>query len=169
MHALPLLGNTHTHALHSSPLLPLLLLLSLSSLQLLSLLLQLQASSAQGVELFEDLLWDIAKLSFAEHIFAPSLTHFPAKPDSEGFAESRAIVGDMFDTAGHPYSFALHLDLQDPIVLVAETEQDYLRWTAVLKIACDANSEANVEKLKKLVIPDYCKDPVHPDHPTAGN
>ncbi|CAM9190588.1 unnamed protein product [Ectocarpus sp. 13 AM-2016] len=26
----------------------------------------------------------------------------------------------------------------------------------------------DAEKAKKLVIPEYCKDPVHPDHPTAG-
>jgi hypothetical protein len=126
-----------------------------------------QASSAQGVELFEDLLWDVAKLSFAEHIFEPSLTYFPPKPEKEAVADSKAVTGDMFD-ASNPFSFALHMDLQDPVVLVADTEADYLRWTTVLKVACDANSETNPEKLKKLVIPDFCKDQSHPDRPTAG-
>lgn len=37
-----------------------------------------QASSAQGIELFEDLLWDLAALSFVPHVFQPSLTFFPA-------------------------------------------------------------------------------------------
>lgn len=37
-----------------------------------------QASSAQGIELFEDLLWDLASLSFIPHVFQPSLTLFPA-------------------------------------------------------------------------------------------
>lgn len=36
-----------------------------------------QASSAQGIELFEDLLWDLASLSFVTHVFEPSLTFFP--------------------------------------------------------------------------------------------
>lgn len=36
-----------------------------------------QASSAQGIELFEDLLWDLASLSFATRVFEPSLTFFP--------------------------------------------------------------------------------------------
>ena len=38
---------------------------------------QTQASSAQGIELFEDLLWDLASLSFVSHVFQPSLTFFP--------------------------------------------------------------------------------------------
>ncbi|CAM9536665.1 unnamed protein product [Chrysoparadoxa australica] len=141
-----------------------------------------QASSAQGVELFEDLLWDVAKLSFAEHIFEPSLTFFPGSSKASGCflslwhliggghkaPNSKEIVGDLFDVDHHPFSFALQLDLHDPVVLVAESEADFLRWTAVLKIACDANSETNPEKLKKLTIPDFCKDPFHADHPTVG-
>ncbi|CAM9454595.1 unnamed protein product, partial [Pylaiella littoralis] len=42
------------------------------------------------------------------------------------------------------------------------------RWTVVLRVACQANSEVDPEKAKKLVVPEYCKDPIHPDHPTAG-
>ena len=38
----------------------------------------LQASSAHGIELFEDLLWDLATLSFVPHVFQPTLTFFPA-------------------------------------------------------------------------------------------
>lgn len=127
-----------------------------------------QASSAQGVELFEDLLWDMAMLSFEERIFEPSLTFFPYKPEAEGIAESVAALGPMFDLDSQPLSFALHLDLQDPVVLVADTVEDWMRWTAVLKIACDANSETNAEKAKKLTIPDYCTDAMHPDKPTVG-
>ncbi|CAM9397615.1 unnamed protein product, partial [Phaeothamnion confervicola] len=130
-----------------------------------------QASSAQGVELFEDLLWDVASLSFANHIFEPSLAFFPSKPLAEALAESRAAVGDLFDQGSSnaaPWSFALLTEGQDPVVLAADSEADWLRWTAVLRTACDANAEVNAEKLKKLIIAEYCKDPVHPDHPTAG-
>lgn len=37
----------------------------------------IQASSAHGIELFEDLLWDLATLSFVPHVFQPTLTFFP--------------------------------------------------------------------------------------------
>ncbi len=73
----------------------------------------------------------------------------------------------MFDGV-HLYSFALHVDLQDPIVLSTDTEADFLRWTVALRIACEANSETDPERLKKLVVPDFCKDLSHPDKPTAG-
>ena len=75
-----------------------------------------QASSAQGVELFEDLLWDIAKLSFAEHVFAPALTYFPAKPDSEGVAESKFFVGDIFDLPGECDERAEDMELSCQVV-----------------------------------------------------
>ncbi len=68
----------------------------------------------------------------------------------------------------HPYSFALHVDLQDPVVLATDTEADFLRWTVALRIACEANAETNPERLKRLIVPDFCKDLSHPDKPTAG-
>lgn len=44
---------------------------------------QMQASSAQGIELFEDLLWDLATLSFVPHVFQPSLTFFPGNSSDD--------------------------------------------------------------------------------------
>lgn len=38
---------------------------------------RIQASSAHGIELFEDLLWDLGTLSFVPHVFQPTLTFFP--------------------------------------------------------------------------------------------
>lgn len=63
----------------------------------------LQASSAQGIELFEDLLWDLASLSFATHVFEPSLTLFPVnigmgdKDSSDGTAARRACAVDTIE------------------------------------------------------------------------
>lgn len=56
-----------------------------------------QASSAQGIELFEDLLWDLAALSFVPHVFQPSLTFFPASAtdgeDPNGAKEAATATG----------------------------------------------------------------------------
>eukprot|EP01084_Bolivina_argentea_P245060 410395_1 len=119
-----------------------------------------QASSAQRIELFEDLIWDIAKLSFSEHIFEPSLTFFPSRTLK---IDSKAERSDDIFEGVHPYSFALHVDLQDPVVLATDTETDFLRWTVALRIACEANAETNPERLKRLVVPDFCKDLSHPE------
>ncbi|CAM9205957.1 unnamed protein product, partial [Scytosiphon promiscuus] len=140
-----------------------------------------QASSAQGIELFEDLLWDLATLSFVPHVFQPTLTFFPGSGGGDDIIASADGVGPetrkiaetseasvRAQLARYPRSFALVRDGQEPVILVAETDSDYHRWTVVLRLACLANSEVDPEKAKKLVVPDYCKDPVHPDHPTAG-
>ncbi|CAM9405507.1 unnamed protein product, partial [Ectocarpus sp. 4 AP-2014] len=140
-----------------------------------------QASSAQGIELFEDLLWDMATLSFVPQVFQPTLTFFPGNANGEDTNTAREEIGKgvrnateateasvCAQLARYPRSFALVRDGEEPVILVADTDSDYHRWTVVLRIACQANSEVDVEKAKKLVIPEYCKDPVHPDHPTAG-
>ncbi len=80
---------------------------------------------------------------------------------------NKGSEGDIFETV-YPYSFALHVDLQDPIVLATDTDTDFLRWTVALRIACEANAETDPERLKRLVMPDFCKDLSHPDKPTAG-
>ncbi len=80
---------------------------------------------------------------------------------------NKGSEGNIFETV-YPYSFALHVDLQDPIVLATDTDTDFLRWTVALRIACEANAETDPERLKRLVMPDFCKDLSHPDKPTAG-
>ncbi len=104
-------------------------------------------------------------MSFSEHIFEPSLTFFPSRALK---IDSKAERSDDIFEGVHPYSFALHVDLQDPVVLATDTETDFLRWTVALRIACEANAETNPERLKRLVVPDFCKDLSHPDKPTAG-
>ncbi|KAG5182671.1 hypothetical protein JKP88DRAFT_348674 [Tribonema minus] len=137
-----------------------------------------QSSTAHAADAAEDLLADAAALAAAAPqsaaaaaaaaAFAPPLTAFPPKAEADGIYESLATTGDMFD-AEKPYSFALHLDLQDPFVLAADTEADWVRWTAALRIACDANAEPDAARRGALPrVPDYCRDASHPDRPTAG-
>lgn len=54
---------------------------------------QIQASSAHGIELFEDLLWDLATLSFVPHVFQPTLTFFPGSggEGSNGYGDKDAV------------------------------------------------------------------------------
>lgn len=58
-----------------------------------------QASSAHGIELVEDLLWDLASLSFVPHVFQPTLTFFPASggEGSNGNRDKDGVGGGTRD------------------------------------------------------------------------
>lgn len=68
---------------------------------------RVQASSAHGIELFEDLLWDLATLSFVPHVFQPTLTFFPGgggecsngNGDKDGVGEGTQNLAEMTEAS----------------------------------------------------------------------